>query len=334
DPVHGLYCRQCALIRKILEDVFQDFQDTSESSDDNTNFVNQDPFVVKQDPGKNSSQSPPLINHHCCYKCGDSLDDIFCQRCTCKSCGKCAYIGYNCPSEDLIVSNPEPCNNQTIDELPQTLPSFDLTCYYGDGNSFTYDSTPNFVNDSPNVFTPPSQPPTYSYKICGNHAYYGYDCSLQVPFIYNSEPGPHETFQCQPMKEDYYYKQYSCYDPNSFGFDQIQPPQYIVSHPIFNAENELFNSQNKVLNSQSKLIEQMTSLCDMVGQIMQKKEEEKQIAEEQPAKDRYWKIPICYDDDEEYTIAITPNLSVTIRQFQIVIYFSSINYNFHFYVEI
>ncbi|GJT56675.1 hypothetical protein Tco_0991729 [Tanacetum coccineum] len=30
--------------------------------------------------------------------------------------------------------------------------------------------------------------------------------------------------------------------------------------------------------------------------------------EDQAAKDRYWKIPICYDDDEDYTIAITPVL--------------------------
>ncbi|GJV29716.1 hypothetical protein Tco_1386164, partial [Tanacetum coccineum] len=56
-------------------------------------------------------------------------------------------------------------------------------------------------------------------------------------------------------------------------------------------------------------MEQMTSICDMVGQIMQKKEEERRIAEEQASKDRYWKIPICYDDDEDYTIAITPVLS-------------------------
>ncbi|GKC72105.1 hypothetical protein Tco_1117988 [Tanacetum coccineum] len=56
-------------------------------------------------------------------------------------------------------------------------------------------------------------------------------------------------------------------------------------------------------------MEQMTSICDMVGQIMQKKEEERRIMEEQAAKDRYWKIPICYDDDEDYTIAITPVLS-------------------------
>ncbi|GJS59758.1 hypothetical protein Tco_0654542 [Tanacetum coccineum] len=52
DPVHGLYCRQCALIRKgTLTNVFQDFQDTSKSSDDDTNFVNQELFVVKQGPG-------------------------------------------------------------------------------------------------------------------------------------------------------------------------------------------------------------------------------------------------------------------------------------------
>ncbi|GJT24508.1 hypothetical protein Tco_0894445 [Tanacetum coccineum] len=105
------------------------------------------------------------------------------------------------------------------------------------------------------------------------------------------------------MNEDYYHEQNFCYDYNSFGFDQFQPPQYTVNHPIFNSQNELLNSQNK-------LMEQMTSICDMVGQIMQKKEEEKRIVEEQAAKDRYWKIPICYDDDEDDTIAITPVLPI------------------------
>ncbi|GJU08611.1 hypothetical protein Tco_1125041 [Tanacetum coccineum] len=56
-------------------------------------------------------------------------------------------------------------------------------------------------------------------------------------------------------------------------------------------------------------MEQLTSICDMVGQILQKKEEDRRIAKEQAAKDQYWKIPICYDDDEDYTIAITPVLS-------------------------
>ncbi|GJZ58199.1 hypothetical protein Tco_0613693 [Tanacetum coccineum] len=291
DPVHGLYCRQCALIRKTLEEVFQDFQDTSKSSNDSTNFVNQEPFV---------------------------------------SCGKGAHYGYNCPPQIPIISKPEPCNSQTVNEFPQTLPSVQPTSCTEGKNSFTYDSKPNLVGDSPNVFNPPPQPPIY-YEFCRSDARYGHYCKPQVPFIY-PEPGynqdfnfpqnfhgfpqqypccencggPHETYQCQPMNGDYYHEQNSCYDYNSFGSDQFQTPQYTVNHPIFNAQNELLNSQNEFLNSSNKLMEQMTTLCDMVGQAIQKKEEEKRIAEEQAAEDRYWKIPICYDDDDDYTIAITP----------------------------
>ncbi|GJX10693.1 hypothetical protein Tco_0200552 [Tanacetum coccineum] len=46
-------------------------------------------------------------------------------------------------------------------------------------------------------------------------------------------------------------------------------------------------------------MEQLTSMCDMVGQFIQKNEEEKRIEEEQAAKDRYWKILVCYDDDDD-----------------------------------
>nr|GEW46417.1 hypothetical protein [Tanacetum cinerariifolium] len=165
NPVDGHYCQGYA----------------SNPSNDNTNIVNalQEPFVVKQNPGENSTQRPPQINHHCCYGYGDSLEDIFCHQCTCESCGKCAHYGYNCPPKVLIIPDPEPFNNQTIDELPQTLLNFDPACYSEDGNSFTYDSKSNLVDDSPNVFKPPPQPPPYSYEFCGNDAYYGHDCSLQ-----------------------------------------------------------------------------------------------------------------------------------------------------------
>ncbi|GJR48002.1 hypothetical protein Tco_1316105 [Tanacetum coccineum] len=200
-------------------------------------------------------------------------------------------------------------------------------------------STPYSSNDSPSVANHPPQPQyvPYSRELCGNDSHYGYDCPPQVPLVYNQDPcfnqnfdhfpqtspslpqqylccencgGPHETYQCQPTNEDYYHEQNSCYDSNSFGFDQFQPPQYTVNHPIFDSQNELLNTQNELLNSSNKLIEQMTTLCDLVGQVIQKKEEEKRIAEEQAAKDRSWKIPICYDDDEDDTIAITPVLPI------------------------
>nr|GEZ04285.1 hypothetical protein [Tanacetum cinerariifolium] len=139
-------------------------QDSSEPSNDNTNVVNalREPFIIKQDPGENSSQS--------------------------------AHYGYNFPPKVLIIPNPKPFNNQTIDELPQTVPSFDPTGYSEDGNSFTYDSTYNLVYDSPNVFNPPLQPPIYSYEFCGNDAYYGHDCSLQVSFTYEPEPCYNQDF--------------------------------------------------------------------------------------------------------------------------------------------
>nr|GEV83398.1 hypothetical protein [Tanacetum cinerariifolium] len=100
NPVDGQYCQGCAHLRKKFKEdlftyciengIFQDFQDTSEPSNNNTNIVNalQESFVVNQDPDKNSSQSLPQINNHCCYGCGDSLDDIFCHQCTCELCRK------------------------------------------------------------------------------------------------------------------------------------------------------------------------------------------------------------------------------------------------------
>nr|GFA44401.1 hypothetical protein [Tanacetum cinerariifolium] len=280
NPDDGHYCQGCALLRKkFKEDLFaycienEILQDSSEPSYDNTNIVNalREPFVVNQDPG--------------------------------------------------------PFNNQTVDELPQTPPCFDPTCYSEDGNSLTCDSTSNLVQDSPNVFSPPLQPPIYSHEFCGNDAYYSQDCSLQVPFTYDPEPsynqdfnfpqnfqtfqqypcctrcgaphetcqcnqlifgepycenyeGPHMNFQCQPMNQNH-YEPNPCYDSNSFGFDQFQPPQFPIIH-----------------------------------QPIRKKTYAELLAEEQEANIdtqsfQYSDRPIiCYDDDDEdYDIAFTPSLS-------------------------
>ncbi|GJX86717.1 hypothetical protein Tco_0337491 [Tanacetum coccineum] len=301
----------------------------------NPNSLNDSPNI-----SKNVSQSPLLIDHHCCYECGDSLDDIFCQQCTCKSCGKGSHYGYNCPPKVLIISNPEPCNNQTVDELPQTLPSFDLTCHSGIGSSFTYDSTPNFVDDSPNVFNPPSQPPTYSYEICGNDAYYSHDCPPQIPFIYNPEPcynqdfnfpqnfhsflkyiccthcgGPHETFQCdqlifdEPYCENYKgpHETFQCQpmnqnfdNSNSSSFDQFQPSQFIIDH---------IDSMNDHLKAhrdfQQVMDDSMRNLHETFQTWLQQRQEQVVNLDTYTSEpSQYRKIPICYDDDDdEYSFA-------------------------------
>nr|GEX24494.1 hypothetical protein [Tanacetum cinerariifolium] len=122
--------KRCALLRgKVEEDLvtyLKYFQDTYESSDESTNVVNapREPVVVKQDHGVNPSHIDK-----CCCECGNALDGIFCQQCICKSFGKGAHTGYNCIPKVPIISSPEPCNQTMNNELPQTLPSFDSTCY-------------------------------------------------------------------------------------------------------------------------------------------------------------------------------------------------------------
>nr|GEW53927.1 hypothetical protein [Tanacetum cinerariifolium] len=128
-------------------------------------------------------------NQRHCFQCKDVLGDgEFSQRCTFMSCGKGAHIGYNCPPKVSVISNPKPWKTQTIDELPQTLPSFHPTCYSRGKSPVTCDSTPNIFDDSPNVFNPPPQPPKYSYEFCRSDAYYGHDCPPQVPFTYDPKP--------------------------------------------------------------------------------------------------------------------------------------------------
>nr|GFB97897.1 hypothetical protein [Tanacetum cinerariifolium] len=43
----------------------------------------------------------------------------------------------------------------------------------------------------------------------------------------------------------------------------------------------------------------ITSLCEMACTFVQKKLEEKQLEEERAAKAQNWKLPICYDDDDD-----------------------------------
>ncbi|GJW61162.1 hypothetical protein Tco_0110497 [Tanacetum coccineum] len=311
-PVDGPSCRGCAFLRKKFDEdllaycvengIFKDFQDTSESSDDNTNVVNalREPFVVNQDPGVKSSQDPPQIDHNCCYECGDSLDGIFCRQCICKSCGKGAHYGYNCPPKDPIISKPEPCN-QTINEIPQTLPSLDPSCY-----SLPHVSKPNFVDNSPNFSYPPPQPQfeTYLCELCGNNAHYGYDCSPQFPFVYEQEPcynqnfndnyypqnspsfsqqylccaycgGPHFDYQCQPINETY-YEPNSSYD--SSGFDQPQPPQDSVDcqealDKILEELEELKRDQRMLKELKKRIAEEQTAKENMSIEEMRHEEQ-------------------------------------------------------------
>ncbi|GJQ97503.1 hypothetical protein Tco_0008642 [Tanacetum coccineum] len=99
---------------------------------------------------------------------------------------------------------------------------------------------------------------TYSCELCGNDSHYSYDCPPQFPLVYEQEPsynqnfgdnyypqnslssqqqylcyenygGPHETFQCQPLNQNF-YEPNLCYNSIASSFDQFQPPQFPVIH--------------------------------------------------------------------------------------------------------
>ncbi|GKB98953.1 hypothetical protein Tco_0985090, partial [Tanacetum coccineum] len=244
-PVDGPYCHGCTRIRMKFEkdllaycvenEIFQNFQDTSESSNDNTNVVNapREPSVVDQDPGVNISQDPPQIDHNCCYECGDSLNGIFCQKCICESCGKGAHFGYNCPPKDPIISEPEPCYNRNFDYFPhdsQTLPQQYLCC-----------------------------------ENCG---------------------GLHETYQCQPMNQEYY-------NSHSSGFDQFQPPQFsdvyqtppVASMEMLHAQTDLIEAMQNFLKKYDHIPHNEKSIKLLLAE--EKFLKIKQVVEEEQTQPEY-----------------------------------------------
>nr|GEY43321.1 hypothetical protein [Tanacetum cinerariifolium] len=111
-PVNGPYCQGYALLQEKLEEdlvtYFQNFQNTSESSDDSTNVVNapREPVVVKQDHGVN----PPHIDK-CCCECSNTLDGIFCQQCTSKDHFEIVMNSY----DDISSNDDDSIYNENIE---------------------------------------------------------------------------------------------------------------------------------------------------------------------------------------------------------------------------
>ncbi|GKB17178.1 hypothetical protein Tco_0851101 [Tanacetum coccineum] len=188
------------------------------------------------------------FNQRECTGCGKPCDGFYCYLCTCSQCGVNLLLGtcFNCTYGD---GKPITCCGC---EGPLRR-GFCLFCASRNENSFAYDSNSNYFNNDQNFSDYPPQPqyPTYSCELCGNDAHFGYDCPIQVPFNSNPNPcynqnfdnnfpltspsfpqlylccenygGPHATFQCQPMNQDFY-------NSNLYGFDQFQPPQLPVIH--------------------------------------------------------------------------------------------------------
>ncbi|GKA58594.1 hypothetical protein Tco_0757782 [Tanacetum coccineum] len=211
------------------------------------------------------------------------------QTYSCELYGNDSHYGYDCPPRVPLLYEQEPSYNQNFGDnyYPQNSPTFPqqyLCCTRCGGPHETfqcqqlifYEPEPCYNQNFDDTF--PQNSPNFQQQIlcCEN-------CG-----------GPHESYQCQPMNQNYYDPNL-CYNSNSSGFDQYQPPQYSVTHqpPQEKCMAELLLEE--------KLPQALQALCEKLNKYVQEKQEEKNIAEEQAAKvsSQYWKPHIYYDDDDD-----------------------------------
>ncbi|GJY34834.1 hypothetical protein Tco_0419303 [Tanacetum coccineum] len=229
-----------------------------------TNVSFEDEYVRNPEPISNDetpnfsyppsqTQTSSLDQWHC-FHCKDPLEKgERCKRCSCKWCVSGLSEGY--------------C----------------FICASSNGNSSNYDLNPNSFNDPPNDFTHPPQPQYDKYlcELCRNDYHFGYDCPPRYNQTYSDNyypqnspsfsqqhlcckscGGPHESFQCQPMNQNY-FEPNPIYNSSYSGFDQ--PPQYSINHQEdLNQQriSDVHNGWDKIDELQNELLQMIQSFCE------------------------------------------------------------------------
>nr|GEU59442.1 hypothetical protein [Tanacetum cinerariifolium] len=154
------------------------------------------------------------------------------------------------------------------------------------GNSFAYDPNSNSFDGSQNLSDYPPQPQyqTYSCELCGNDAYYGYDCPPQYPVIHHS---PQET-----------------------SVEILQAKENLMKsiQTFLKKFNRIyFTKTPKVLSlAWEKFLEIQHPQPEDIHELLRKLLEDLQIISEELAEyinSPSWNYPTFYDDDDdEYSI--------------------------------
>nr|GEY62307.1 reverse transcriptase domain-containing protein [Tanacetum cinerariifolium] len=270
-----------------------------------------------------------------CVGCGAQLYGFSpCRSCTCERCGNDLLNGFCllCNSGNSYVYDPNPNSfDCPSDSYHPPHPIYETYSYdsYGNDSQFGYDCQPQFPlhyesepgyieNNNSYPYDSSSLPQQY---LCCTRCRGPHETCHCDQLIFD-EPyckhcgGPQMNYQCQPMSQD-------SYNSNSLGFDQPQPSQSSVIHQppqelsIQEMEDlkqqyldELKCLSNLEYRDEIKISELKENFNGMSIEIRKK---EKLLQQEQwaylsthPSKRL---TSFCYDDDndEDYTLAITPN---------------------------
>nr|GEU84318.1 reverse transcriptase domain-containing protein [Tanacetum cinerariifolium] len=197
-----------------------------------------------------------------------------------------------------------------------------LNCNSGTGNSFTYDPIPESFDEVQVIPNPPPQCHfnIYLCKICVSNSHYGYECSQQVSLVYEPKPCYIQNFSDNDYSHDLpsvnplidYHCCYKCGNSLNGFFCYEYTCEFCGNdaHVGYNCPAQVPSFQTlPSFPQQYPCCEDCGLLpeADHFCQIIQKKQKEKKIKEEQAANAQYWKILACCDDDDDYNSAITPN---------------------------
>nr|GEU49732.1 hypothetical protein [Tanacetum cinerariifolium] len=208
-------------------------------------------------------------------------------------------------------------------------------------NSCVYDPNPNSFDYPPDSYHPPHPTyETYSGDSCGNDSYFGTDCPPRFPPNYELEPsyiqnynsyphdspsfpqqylccdnygGVHETFQCQPMNQNFYNSNSSENAINSVQtflrkFNRIS--FFETPNVLLLAWDRVFIIKDAFGNKQYKSEDIQELFCELFKDVQNIHEK---LAEY--INTLGWNRPAFYnngdDDDEDCTIAITPDFLIT-----------------------
>nr|GEW70666.1 hypothetical protein [Tanacetum cinerariifolium] len=247
----------------------------------------------------------PLYGFSPCRWCGNDLLDGFCSLCDSRN--SCVYDP-NSNSFDFPLDSYHPPH-----------PTYETYSYdsYGNDSHFGYDCQPQFLLDY-------ESEPGY----IENYNSYPYDSSSFPQQILCCETcgGPHENFLCQPMNQNF-YEPNMCSNSISSDFDQFQPSQFPVIHQppqeisiqeMEDLKQQYLDEMKRLINSEYrdeiKIDELKINFNSMSIEINKKEklQQLEQVANLNTYPSKHFNS-FCYDDDddEDYTIVITPDFSIT-----------------------
>nr|GEY31633.1 pre-mRNA splicing Prp18-interacting factor [Tanacetum cinerariifolium] len=207
-----------------------------------------------------------------CVGCGEPLYGFSpCQWCTCELCGNNLRDGF-CSL----------CNSK---------------------NSCVYDPNPNSFYCSPDSYHPPH--PTYetdSGDSCGNDSHFGYASPPRFPLNYEPEPGYIQNYNSYPHDSPSFPQQYLCCD--NYGGPHETFQCFVASL------GQSFQSKDALGNKQYKPEDIQELFCKLFNDVQNIHEELAKYINT-PGWNRSAFCNNGDDDDEDCTIAVTPDFPIT-----------------------